>query len=131
MNETATHLRSTINTALPLLRSIPHATVRLDPYPPKWSKIQVLGHLVDSACNNHMKFTLAMAQPHTRVIGYAQNHWVDAQHYQDGDWNELVELWYAYNRHLAHVIARASPETLSHTLTIAGRRIRSCRRYPF
>lgn len=103
-----------------MLLQLSEEEVRRGPYPPRWSKVQILGHLIDSACNNQMKFVLAMGAAHTRVIGYAQNHWVDAQQYQRSDWRELVELWRLYNRHLADVIERVPRAALGNTLTIAG-----------
>jgi hypothetical protein len=120
MREVAEHLRSVVELVTPRLRSLSQNDVTCNPYPPKWSKIQVLGHLIDSACNNQMKFVLAMERPHTRVAGYAQNHWVDAQRYQHADWSHLVELWRLFNLHLAHVIKHAPLDALEHTLTITG-----------
>ncbi|HYF14138.1 MAG TPA: DinB family protein [Phycisphaerales bacterium] len=120
MRDTADHLRSVVETVTPRLRALSRSDVTRNPYPPRWSKIQVLGHLIDSACNNQMKFVLAMERPHTKVVGYAQNRWVDAQRYQDADWAHLVELWRLSNLHLAHVIENAPAEALAHTLTITG-----------
>jgi hypothetical protein len=70
----------------------------------KWSPKQILGHLVDSAANNHQRFVRAQEGGPFRGPGYAQEHWVAAQHYDSRPWAELVALWAAYNRHLAHVI---------------------------
>ena len=80
----------------------------------KWSRKQILGHLIDSAANNHQRFVRAQAVPELRLAGYAQDHWVASQHYGERRWTDLIELWCAYNRHLAHVIARI-PESLRDT----------------
>jgi hypothetical protein len=64
----------------------------------------VIGHLIDSATNNHQRFVRAQEAPSLEFPGYEQNHWVGFQRYEDCEWKELVEFWHAYNRHLAHVI---------------------------
>jgi hypothetical protein len=71
----------------------------------KWSPKEILGHLIDSAANNHQRFVRGQEGAALRLPGYEQGHWVEAQRYRDRRWSDLVELWSAYNRHLAHVIA--------------------------
>ena len=80
----------------------------------KWSRKQILGHLIDSAANNHQRFIRAQEVSHLRLPGYAQEHWVASQRYAERRWSELIELWCAYNRHLAHVIADV-PESVRDT----------------
>ena len=79
------------------------------PAPGKWSPREVVGHLIDSAANNHQRFVRARWQEDLVFAGYDQDGWVAAQRYQEAPWGELVELWRAYNRHLARVI-RAVPD---------------------
>jgi hypothetical protein len=76
----------------------------------KWSAKQVLGHLVDSASNNHQRFVRAQLAPPLRMPGYEQERWVSVQRYADRTWSDLIELWAAYNRHVAHVIASIAEE---------------------
>ena len=75
-----------------------------------WSAKETVGHLIDSAANNHQRFVRAQARPDLAFDGYEQDEWVAAQHYREAPWARLVELWRLYNLHLAHVVARA-PET--------------------
>jgi hypothetical protein len=70
-----------------------------------WSRKQLLGHLIDSASNNHQRFVRASLQNALNFPGYDQNGNVRAQHFQSAHWPELVSLWASYNRFLAHVIA--------------------------
>lgn len=98
-----------------LLQSVDHALPRLaaiqdraasDPRcAGKWSPKQVLGHLIDSAANNHQRFVRGQQAAGLHFPAYAQDHWVNSQQYNARSWGDLVELWTAYNRHLAHVIA--------------------------
>ena len=87
--------------------------------PGKWSPKEILGHLVDSASNNHHRFVRAQLASAFQGPGYEQARWVAAQRYRDRSWGDLVELWSSYNRHLAHVIA-AIPEERRHTPCVIG-----------
>lgn len=86
------------------LRDIDIAVVADRPAPDRWSIKQVLGHLIDSACNNHQRFVRAQEAEALVFPAYDQNHWVDVQHFDDVDWEQLVDLWKNYNKHLAHVL---------------------------
>ncbi|HEX5052658.1 MAG TPA: DinB family protein [Planctomycetota bacterium] len=122
MRDTAEHLRLVVDLCVPLLLAIPDERAASRPGPGKWSPKEVVGHLIDSACNNQQKFVrLLLGAGHVDFVGYAQDGWVRCQHYQDADWRALVELWRAYNGHLAHVIAHADPARLPHTISIDGK----------
>ena len=70
-----------------------------------WSRKQVIGHLVDSASNNHQRFVRAALQPSLDFPGYDQDGNARVEAFQEAGWSLLVSLWAAYNRYLAHVIA--------------------------
>ena len=120
MTEVSNELLAVLTTAEPLLRQITPEQARQKPRPEKWSPLETLGHLIDSACNNQQKFVRSMATPQLEFVGYAQNFWVDAQQYQQAEWVTVLDLWLAYNRHLAHVIRHVDPAVLQHTLHIDG-----------
>jgi hypothetical protein len=82
--------------------------------PGRWSKKEILGHLIDSAANNHQRFVRLQIEDHLVFPGYRQNDWVALQHYSDRPWRDLVELWLAYNRHLAYVIRRVDARAGGH-----------------
>lgn len=79
--------------------------------PGKWSPIQIIGHLIDSAANNHHRFVKAQFVDHLAFDGYAQEDWVNIQNYQNGDWSSLIELWYWYNQHIGHLIQNIAEKT--------------------
>jgi hypothetical protein len=70
-----------------------------------WSRRQVLGHLIDSASNNHQRFVRAALQPSLEFPGYDQEGCVRVEAPQEVDWPLLISLWANYNRFLAHIIA--------------------------
>jgi DinB superfamily len=105
----AADLLRNIDAALPKLQSIADADAVRPLTSDHWSAKQVIGHLIDSAANNHQRFVRAQQGPLT-FPPYTPDHWVDCQHYQDRAWVDLVDLWDAYNRHLAHVIKQIPEE---------------------
>jgi len=69
-----------------------------------WSPREIIGHLVDSASNNHQRFVRAQFQDDLVFSGYAQDDWVRAGRYQDASWEDLVALWRTFNLQLARVM---------------------------
>lgn len=104
MNSTGKTLTSIINEIRPILEQISDADASIKPAPGKWSKKQILGHLIDSATNNHLRFIKANFKDNLVFEGYRQEEWVDIQNYQNQDWKEIINFWSVYNLHLAKVI---------------------------
>ena len=95
------------------LRALDDTVVGAKAEPGVWSAKEILGHLVDSAANNHQRFVRAQQSARLVFPKYEQDAWVAAQDYQSCSWTELVEFWRLYNRHLAHLIRHIRPETLN------------------
>ncbi len=70
-----------------------------------WSPKQIIGHLIDSAANNHQRFVRAQFTDELVCPTYDQGAWVESQHYNDEPWSQLVQLWRHYNLHLAHLMS--------------------------
>lgn len=102
----ADDLIATVEAAAARLRVLPEAAVSARPAPGKWSRKEILGHLIDSAANNHHRFVRAQDADPFVFPKYEQEAWVSRQGYAGGSWIELIELWRLYNRHLARVIRR-------------------------
>jgi len=84
----------------------------------RWSISEVVGHLVDSACNNHQRFARAQFCTELTFPKYEQNEWVSAANYVHCDWETLVELWAHYNRQMAVLIRNIPPSALPTPCTI-------------
>ena len=98
------HLRQLVERATPLLQSLARDATAKRPAPNKWSRQEILGHLIDSASNNHRRFVEAQLRDDLMLAGYDQNGWVRTQPYQQSPWSELVALWRSLNLHLARVM---------------------------
>jgi hypothetical protein len=101
----ATDLGRTVAQAKPLLLKLTNADTTAPPNAKKWSKKEILGHLMDSATNNHQRFVRATLQGSLTFPGYDQAPLVDLQKFSEMDWSFLVDLWASYNRFIAHVLS--------------------------
>ena len=104
MQSYVNEFRSIIDEATPALLALTESESARYPAPGKWSPREVIGHLIDSASNNHQRFVRARFQNDLVLVGYDQDGWVSLQQYQEEPWTELVTLWRAFNVHLAHVM---------------------------
>jgi hypothetical protein len=104
MKDIAQELRSIIAMAEPRLSRMNHDDMGFKPAPLEWSKKEILGHLIDSAANNHQRFVRAVNKVAAQFPTYNQNEWVRIQRHNERPWPSLVALWSAYNDHLSHVI---------------------------
>jgi len=110
----AAGLHGTIDEALKLFSGVDERRTAVHPAPGTWCAREVLGHLIDSACNNHRRFIIGQSADVARFDGYNQDDWVSRQRYHEMPWRDLVALWTAYNRHLAHVIGCTPAPALAH-----------------
>ena len=108
----ADELTRLIDLAAIELRTVDDALAAAKRDPHVWSVKEIVGHLIDSAANNHQRFIRAQQSGELSFPGYEQNAWVLAQNYQAESWPRLVDLLILYNRHLAHVI-RQMPQSVA------------------
>jgi DinB superfamily len=101
--------RNTIVSATARLRNIPEEQSGRKSSSDDWSAKEIIGHLIDSAANNHQRFVRAQFTDELVFPGYEQEQWVSSQRYRDESWSEVIQLWSSYNLHLLHV-ASAIPE---------------------
>ena len=105
MTHIAEQLIDTVNAAAIELHNISPDLASHKASPDVWSVQELIGHLLDSAVNNHHRFIRAQASDPLIFPKYEQDEWVRTQAYNTSPWPELVKLWQLYNLHLAQVIA--------------------------
>ena len=110
-----------------LVTEVPARLARIDeaeasnqPEPTRWSKKEELGHLIDSAVNNHVRLVRVQQEEEPQLPGYAQNHWVAAHAYQQMRWAEISAAWLASNRLLLRVAELAPAAAWERTCRIVG-----------
>jgi DinB superfamily len=112
-------LRVLINEIPPRLAKLPPSQVELKPSSAKWSPKEELGHLLDSAANNHQRIVRTQLEDKPKMPGYDGDAWVELHRYQRRNWQELGELWRALNLQLL-ASAEAVPDSAwQRTCTIA------------
>ena len=114
MHATAAELDQILAETRPRLLALDEASANGRSADGKWSKKEILGHLIDSAANNHQRFVRLQIEKSIALPGYDQPNWVRIQNYAGRPWNDLVELWSAYNRHLAHIMRHADTKASDH-----------------
>jgi hypothetical protein len=111
MQDFLNDFRQTIKSASDALLQISPEKSRVPRAEGKWSPKEIIGHLIDSASNNHQRFVRAQFTDDLVFAGYEQEGWVRVQHYQNEDWAELVQLWRLYNQHILHLMSLVPEET--------------------
>jgi hypothetical protein len=93
------------------IRNIPDAEFTHKPGPSKWSKQEILGHLIDSATNNHQRFVRIQFESEPR-IAYDQDNWNLYSYYNQLNKEHVISFWEKYNRHLLEIIKRIPAHNL-------------------
>src|SRR3954467_3146959 len=84
----------------------------------KWTRKEIIGHLLDSASNNHQRFVRGTLNRGVTGPGYEQNGWVALQRPNDVAWKTLVAFWKLYNRYLAHVLSQLPAEAANYPCVV-------------
>lgn len=80
----------------------------------KWSSKEIIGHLIDSAINNHRRLILSKEGVDSIYEGYDQVQWVQKNNYQNRSKKDLLDLWRLMNLQLADVIDTLDVDIVSH-----------------
>jgi len=103
MRDTINQLEFILSDYTPRLAALREEVFLQKTDPAKWSKKEILGHLVDSAQNNIRRFVVAQYEEHPS-IGYNQDQWVNAANYQQYDTPDLLTLWNLLNKHICRLL---------------------------
>lgn len=117
--DTVQALRQLIARLPERLNALPAHKVQYKPAPNTWSVKEELGHLLDSAANNHQRIVRAQVEEKPAMPGYDGDAWVELHRYQRRDWNDLIGLWAALNTQLLAAAEAVPDSAWSRTLTIA------------
>lgn len=115
MTQPHERLRAAITEAFPRLSTISDSDAATSPAPGKWSPKQVIGHLIDSASNNHQRFVRANFADDLIFPGYDQERWVELGRYAEAPWESLLMLWREFNLQIARVM-EATPDAAASAL---------------
>lgn len=94
-------------------KQMPESEWAAKPDPAKWSKKEVLGHLIDSALNNHRRFVVGQYAQGQNIV-YAQDQWVASQNYQQAHTPELIALWQLLNLQIVRILENMPADAYQH-----------------
>jgi hypothetical protein len=111
----ATRLQAILDETPKKLLSFSEEAASAKPAPGKWSKKEIIGHLIDSAGNNHQRFVRMQIDNGLSLPQYKQDEWVNVQHYQQRNWIDLVKFWMIFNMHILHIFKTVDTTRLMNT----------------
>ena len=114
MNQHVVALKELITSHLEIFNNYSDMEWAAKPDPARWSKKEIIGHLIDSAQNNLRRFVVTQYAANQNIV-YDQNQWVTLQHYQTTPAIDLLDLWRLLNFQIARVIENIPAERLAYT----------------
>jgi hypothetical protein len=93
-----------------------------------WSIKEILGHLFDSASNNHQRLLRYVKGGELRFPGYDQEEFVRRANYREFKYLDLLSLWYQQNRLLLHIYDHIPEEDRESSIRVGDREAASIRR---
>lgn len=114
MNTIALKLEKIIDEFFLKLNGLTDAESVYKPSPEKWSKKEIIGHLVDSAHNNIRRFIVAQYEENPSII-YNQDKWVAINNYQHQPLDHVIQLWYIINKQMVSILRNTSDEMAQQT----------------
>ena len=120
LNPVADKIEQQVHSAIDRWQNLSEQMLTFRPLENAWSIKEIIGHLVDSASNNHQRFVRLQLTQKLTFPDYGKDniHWVRVQNYQQQPWKELIGLWRYFNRHLAYIMRAVDPACLNHVWEI-------------
>jgi hypothetical protein len=117
INQALAQLTFIVEKAPSMLTQISEEKMSEKPAPNKWSKKEIIGHLIDSATNNHHRFVRGQFEA-IPEIRYDQNGWNKYSFYQQIDSKQIILFWTIYNSQLIELIKRIPTDNLKRKVKV-------------
>jgi transcriptional regulator len=108
-----------INLTPKMLTEISEESMSTKPSPTKWSKKEIIGHLIDSATNNHQRFVRGQFE-NIPEISYDQNNWNEFSFYNQIESKQIISFWTIYNKQIIEIVKRIPKENLEKQIKIGN-----------
>lgn len=119
MTETTQRLEHLVRIGLEYLSRSSEPEMAYKHSPGKWSKKEILGHLIDSGINNLQRFTeIQYEKKPYQIRKYKQDELVKANNYQKAELNELIRLWTALNQQIVNLMGNQTEQTLNYEIEL-------------
>jgi hypothetical protein len=115
--------QATLARLIALFESVPAALVDVKPRPEDWSIKQIGCHLVDSASNNHQRFTRLQGAARLEFPAYEAEPWIAIEKPEGLAWKTVLDLLRAYNAFVLHLVANLGPACLQNVWVVDGKEL--------
>lgn len=114
MKDTINKLEQLLDSGAEYISESSQSELTKKPIPEKWSKKEIIGHLIDSGINNLQRFTeIQFESKPYRIRKYNQDELVKANDYQNSETAEIVEFWISINHRIKNLMEQQSEKTLN------------------
>jgi hypothetical protein len=97
-----------------LLKGVTPAVARKRPAPEKWSIAEIVAHISDTELVSGYRIRAILGQPGTLIIGFDQDAWVTALHYDKRDLKMCYEQYRALRQANLALLKSLKPEQWKH-----------------
>ena len=119
MTATINKLETLLKSGREYISTASEAELRERPAPEKWSKKEILGHLIDSGINNLQRFTeIQFETKPYKIRPYKQAELVKANDYQNAETKEILDLWLSINNRIGSLMRQQTEHTLNYTIEL-------------
>ena len=119
MTETINKLEGLLKNGFDYLAKSSNFDMEQKSSPEKWSKKEILGHLIDSAINNLQRFTeIHFENKPYKIRNYNQNELVKANNYQNASVEEIANFWFALNNRILSILSQQTEHTLNYKIEL-------------
>lgn len=117
MKETIIKLEQLIKIGYEYISKVSESELKHKPVPEKWSKKEIVGHLIDSGINNLQRFTeIQFENKPYKIRKYNQDELVRVNDYQNGKTKDIIELWYSINNRILDLMKKQTESTLNYKI---------------
>lgn len=110
--------RSAVNRLHELLEQTDEANAGIQLSADAWSLKEIVGHLIDSASNNHQRFVRLQLGDLEEFPAYEAEQWIRIQQYNTMDWELLKALWFHFNTLILAMVERIPDGCLNNTWSV-------------
>jgi len=119
MNDTKNKLELLIKNGIEYLSQTSEQDLSLKIADNKWSKKEILGHLIDSGIYNIQRFTeIQFEHKPYKIRNYKQNELVKSNTYKNADSKEIINFWWSINKRILSLIQMQTENTLSYKIEL-------------
>lgn len=122
MQETVSRLNELLVEGKKYINKTSNEELEKKPAINKWSKKEILGHLIDSGINNLQRFTEIQFQKSPyKLRDYHQSNLVKSNFYQESEIEEILQFWLSINKRILFVISNLPTELYQNKIVLSSK----------